>query len=334
MTSEALAGDLLRLRHDPPCPSTDDPGMAARVERARRLLQDVPTDLISTDGARELGIGCRELRVLGARGELTRLTHGWYALSAPATREELHALRAVAHLRRVREGSALSHQSAAIAHGLPVLDASLDRVWLAVPPPESRRVLKDVVHTDLRVESVRAVAPGTVSAVLAVPAAHAIVGTGLNGGARAFLAAGDAALRLGLVTRGSIEAAVGSARGLRGVGSVRAAVAHLDGRHESVGETLTRFALRLLGVAAEPQVMISGSDWSYRVDFVVDGDLVIEFDGAVKYDGAEGRDALVAEKVREDRIRSAGYRVLRVTWADVMDPRRLAGLVAAARDMG
>ena len=95
-----------------------------------------------------------------------------------------------------------------------------------------------------------------------------------------------------------------------------------------------RLALRLLGVAAEPQVTISGSDWSYRVDFVVDGDLVIEFDGAVKYDGAEGRDALVAEKVREDRIRSAGYRVLRVTWADVMDPRRLAGLVAAARDMG
>ena len=61
---------------------------------------------------------------------------------------------------------------------------------------------------------------------------------------------------------------------------MRAAVAHLDGRHESVGETLTRFALRLLGVAAEPQVTISGSDWSYRVDFVVDGDLVIEFDGS------------------------------------------------------
>jgi very-short-patch-repair endonuclease len=69
-----------------------------------------------------------------------------------------------------------------------------------------------------------------------------------------------------------------------------------------------------------------------RVDHLVDERVVVEFDGLVKYAGAEGRDALAAEKAREDLLRSLGYEVVRLTWADLDRPQRVDALVRAARD--
>jgi very-short-patch-repair endonuclease len=67
------------------------------------------------------------------------------------------------------------------------------------------------------------------------------------------------------------------------------------------------------------------------VDFLVDERVVIEFDGLVKYDGHEGQAALAAEKRREDRLRAAGYEVIRLTWADLDHPERVVLLVRQAR---
>ena len=47
---------------------------------------------------------------------------------------------------------------------------------------------------------------------------------------------------------------------------------------------------------------------------------MVEFDGLVKYEGREGRLALADEKVREDRLRAAGYAVVRLVWADLYRP--------------
>jgi len=67
-----------------------------------------------------------------------------------------------------------------------------------------------------------------------------------------------------------------------------------------------------------------------RVDFLFRAAAVIvEFDGAVKYAGAEGREALVREKRREDALRVMGYRVVRLVWADLADPARVARLLLA-----
>jgi len=52
---------------------------------------------------------------------------------------------------------------------------------------------------------------------------------------------------------------------------------------------------------------------------------VVEFDGAVKYAGADGRAALVAEKLREDRLRALGYEVVRIVWSDLARPDIIAG---------
>jgi very-short-patch-repair endonuclease len=73
-----------------------------------------------------------------------------------------------------------------------------------------------------------------------------------------------------------------------------------------------------------------GAGFVGRVDFLVAGRVVVEFDGAVKYEGAEGRAALVREKQREDRLREAGYIVIRVTWSDLDRPAVLMARVRAA----
>jgi len=53
-----------------------------------------------------------------------------------------------------------------------------------------------------------------------------------------------------------------------------------------------------------------------------------EFDGRVKYSkylrpGQSASDAVVAEKKREDALRSHGWIVVRWTWADLEHPERL-----------
>ena len=60
-----------------------------------------------------------------------------------------------------------------------------------------------------------------------------------------------------------------------------------------------------------------------RVDFEWDGRLVGEFDGLVKYGqglmvpGQTPNDVVIAEKIREDRLRQLGLEVVRWTWADL-----------------
>jgi hypothetical protein len=58
--------------------------------------------------------------------------------------------------------------------------------------------------------------------------------------------------------------------------------------------------------------------------------VVVEYDGAVKYEGADGREALVREKRREDAIRAAGHPVVRLSWPDLERPTRARALLMAA----
>jgi very-short-patch-repair endonuclease len=146
------------------------------------------------------------------------------------------------------------------------------------------------------------------------------------------LVAVDAALHRGLVTDAHLTAAAERAvLGPRQRGRVAAALGMADRSCESPGESLTRMLLSGLGLAFRTQVNLRDSLGHIgRVDFLVGDRVVVEFDGMVKYDGADGRDALAAEKQREDRLRAAGYEVVRLTWADLKDPERVARLIRQA----
>ncbi|MHB8187287.1 MAG: hypothetical protein ACYDDU_14690 [Dermatophilaceae bacterium] len=57
--------------------------------------------------------------------------------------------------------------------------------------------------------------------------------------------------------------------------------------------------------------------------------LAVELDSAVKYEGAESREALVAEKKREDLLRQLGYAIVALVWSDLADPARVQAKMLA-----
>lgn len=274
--------------------------------------------VFSTEDARVLGLGTRQLQTLARAGDCVSLTRGWWAVGAPADALARHRLLATA-LRRHFAGRAwVSHYSALALKQLPVDDADLARVHLTrTTDRQSRRQPGFTLHPAIRTAAGEEARLST-----------AIIQTGTVATAVAALCAADAALARGLVSLGSLTEASHASRSHPGTAATRALLVHADGRHESPGETRTAVLLRHLGLPATPQVQISRDGFRYRVDFLLYGaPVVIEFDGRVKY--GSGEDVFV-EKVREDRLRSWGYEVVRLTWADLTRPERVAALVAAA----
>lgn len=115
------------------------------------------------------------------------------------------------------------------------------------------------------------------------------------------------------------------------------AFATLD--NESVGESLSHALIHKLGFEA-PQLQVPmqlPSGRFVRPDYFWPNVRVVgEFDGAHKYtksmqvSGKEPSQVVYEEKLREDGIRSLGHRVCRWTWADLMNPERLARILSNA----
>lgn len=108
---------------------------------------------------------------------------------------------------------------------------------------------------------------------------------------------------------------------------------------ESVGESYSRAAFELLGfeqpvlqhVFHDTDGFIGRADCWWPQQRVVG-----EFDGKAKYvdaavrGGVAPEEAVYREKLREDRIRSLGFRFVRWSWADVENPDRLRRKLLAA----
>jgi very-short-patch-repair endonuclease len=92
-----------------------------------------------------------------------------------------------------------------------------------------------------------------------------------------------------------------------------------DARAESPLESLTRLLMIDAGLPPfEPQGVVATYRGRYRVDFLFrTRRVVVEADGLHKYRGDP--DALPPrEKLRQEAIERAGYRVVRATWDDVV----------------
>jgi very-short-patch-repair endonuclease len=228
-------------------------------------------------------------------------------------------LTTTALLRHFGDRAHASHQSALVMERLHLLEVDLTRVHLTrVGDRQSRRQPAFTLHPCLAV-------PFTGAQRLAV----AIVQAGAANRPISALVAADAALARRLVTGLDVRIACTLMARHPGTATTRAALAHADGRHESPGETRLAQVLRHLRIAATPQVTLERGGVRYRVDFLLDdAPVILEFDGKVKY---ESRDDLFAEKRREDTLRTWGYEVVRITWADLAHPERILRLVGAAR---
>lgn len=224
-----------------------------------------------------------------------------------------------------------SHHAALALHGLPLfgVDTALVDVVAAVTTSKKRAGLH--VHVASPAQQARIKDPSAI----AVSVLDACLFTAADHGFISGVVAMDAAVKRGQTTVGALSAALNSSAIRYGAEQARASIGAIDPKCESPGETRTRIILTAAGLDVRSQVSLSDDEgFIGRVDFLVGDRVVVEFDGAVKYDGLSGKRALMEEKRREERLRDAGFRVVRVTWADLTRPEllvaRVRGCLAAA----
>lgn len=305
--------------------------------RARLAAQG---GLVTAREAHSCGYTSVSLSRLVASGDLFRARAGCFVdglLLVGASPAVTLALTARAVSRGYRPPHAISHVSALAVLGLPILaigakaDAPFAHdVHLTLTGHGCPRTLRGLrIHPEL---------PSSVACERdggrVVHPAMAVVQSAAIAGVTAGVAAADAALAEGQVTRKDLEVALRVARLGPGRADARTAVELADGLAESPGESWARVLFVSLGLPqVEPQVEIRDARGTFvgRVDFLFRKyRTVVEFDGLVKYGGADGRQALIDEKRREDALRTLGYQVVRLTWRDLYEPALVSRLIKEA----
>ncbi|AVP71178.1 hypothetical protein GS436_05350 [Rhodococcus hoagii] len=244
-------------------------------------------------------------------------------------------------LRAASADAVLSHQSAAVVHGLDLWKTPLSVTHLTRNRPTGgRRTRHRHVHSAvLRPEEiadvdglpVTTVARTVADLARTLPFEQAVV-------------AGDHALHAAGLTSEDVAAAANALPPHAGRQRVHRILAQLDGRSESVGESRSRVLMlreQLPVPECQPNLYSADGDRLGRVDFLFEECAVVgEFDGRGKYgrlvpDGQVPADVVWAEKVREDAIRDAGWQVARWTWDELEVPgvvaRRILDAVRRAR---
>ncbi len=286
--------------------------------------------VIGTCQLNRLDVSSQDLAAWVAQSQVVRVRRGAYVDArswASSDPTERYRLTVMAAMRSRRGEESASLHSALALHRLPLWHVNRALVVLMADVQESTTT-NGVRLTPLRSLAVVTEVDGL--RTLAVPdAVVAVSSVSVEAG----VVAGDTAMHDGRCTIWQLdEAARRLAPGLRGRARLRRALATMDGRSESPGESRARLVLSALGLPVEPQVEVTnaGGEFVGRVDFMVAGRVVVEFDGAVKYRGDDGADGVFAEKLREDRLRELGYEVVRITWDELAHPERIHAKVRAA----
>jgi hypothetical protein len=296
-----------------------------RVQEARRAL-------LSRADLEAHGVSTRDIKRLIGEGGLRRVDHGWYVRTETWNAEFTegkHLLRIVAaECRRRGSADVVSHHSAAVLHGLPLIRHAAERVHLSGSFANGRVRASEpmVARHELAVSAVdRVEIDGIECTSLARTAADVVRSSAQETG----IAMLDAALRKVAWEESShtydLETAEAFRRevarqlpqGGRGVKQGRRLVGLADGRAQLPGESVSRLYLIELGFdVPRLQVPVDGPDGrTFYVDFGLD-DVGAwgEFDGRSKYldprfRGHRGIEEIVLqEKLREDWIRGTTNR--------------------------
>ena len=280
--------------------------------------------------ARAVGLS-RDVLARGVRrGLLVRLAHSSYVLARvwdDAGRRGQHLLL-VAAASSQRPGSCVTHHSAALVHGLPMpidcprfVSLTTDRTHrtsTARAPDRLRNAALPLENITTRDQLVVTTPGRTVMDCLrelSLPDAVAVA---------------DAAVREGLTTVSELRMLRRQQRHWPGIRAADDGITLIDPRRETWLESWSFTRLWQLGVPTpESQVIVyDARGWFLaRVDGLWrEHGTVAEADGAGKYlgqlnpDGPSGEAAarlVLAEKVREDRLRSTGLEVVRWSFGDV-----------------
>ncbi|MFP5283524.1 MAG: hypothetical protein ACLGIF_08755, partial [Actinomycetes bacterium] len=231
-----------------------------------------------------LGFGSRDLARLVRQQSLVHVRRGAYAEPLPpeATAEQVHTQLVAATAPQLHPDAVISHQSAAVLHGLPVWPDALDRVHVTRSRSSGarRRPLVAVHSASLEVADVvplgglqvTSLSRTVVDLARTLPLAQAV-------------AAGDRSLNR--TTPAALEAGFARMARWPGARAARRTLDLLDARSESAGESASRVQIHLDGLPApEPQYRVRDDHGSVvaRCDFGGEELRTIgEFDGQIKY---------------------------------------------------
>jgi Transcriptional regulator, AbiEi antitoxin len=304
------------------------------IARAR-----VSGGVFSRRDALDCGYTAEQVRSRLADGRWRRIRRGYYAEAGevydalPAWERELfdHRLAVHAVARSVRPGgAAISHWSALVMHGIPVWAVDLGTVHVTRIAGRSSRTVDGLcqhvgrIHPDDLIE---------MSGLLMTSPTRALVETACVADFESIVVSADAALRDGLVSRDAAGRLLRETLFWPGGPRARTALAFADGRAASVGESRLRLLFdrhALPRPTLQAQFRDSDGEFVGRVDFYFPAEgVVIEFDGRTKY-GSNTRQAILAEKEREDRLRGLGLIVVRVTWHELDQPSLVVARIRRA----
>ena len=276
------------------------------LDRALQQLGRGGTGVFTAADALAAGASPGDVATAVRSGRWTVLARGVYSL-APASADAWH-LRVAAAQRRAR-GTVAVGRTAALLHGLPVLGPAPARPQLVRPRgPGVRR--SDVPVVRLPDEHV-----AILEGVRVTTLARTAVDLARGGSPWQGVVALDGALWR-LVAREELASVLGEAARSPGIVAARAALGRARAGAASPLETLGRLRAVDAGLP-EPELQVALSDERGLIGVVDqlwrEQGVVAEADGLAKY---ADRDALVAEKLREDRLRETGLEVVRYTWED------------------
>jgi hypothetical protein len=280
--------------------------------------------------ARELGYTADEMRARLRSGRWIRVRHGIYRPAGPVDDYRVAAAAAVLACRG--SDPTASHRCAATLLDLPLLDSPYRPELTLAERSNTTAVKGCVIHRSAVPQSQRSYIDGipvtdasrtVVDLARSVPFAEAVV-------------TADAALRSGATTQARLLVASIGFRGRPTYARIARVLDFATDRSASPGESVARTMFAEQGLPAPlvaHPIAIAGQIFA-EADFLWEQERTIgEFDGRVKYrrDNDRGDDVLWQEKLREERLREAGFEVVRMTWAQVTkEPRQTADRVRAA----
>ncbi|MDI1289503.1 MAG: DUF559 domain-containing protein [bacterium] len=274
------------------------------------------------------------------RHTLVRIRHGIYALTEwldSASEAERHRMHLSAAIAAASQPTWAFGASAALVHGMPLPFDVPEHLELlrqsrqderSLARPSRHRLVLPSTRVTTHLVDMRDVTSVDGIPVVGMPLAALSAARGVSH--RRQVALFDAALWRGASTHDELRRLSEEWRSRGGKAELHEAIERARPGAQTALETFSRLILIDQGLP-EPQLQRAFHDRAGIIGYVdmcwPDWHVIGEADGRVKY---ESRDDLVREKVREDRLRALGFRVVRWMWDDIH--QRPEAVAAAIRE--
>jgi Protein of unknown function (DUF559) len=227
--------------------------------------------------------------------------------------------------------AAVSHQDAALLHGLAQLERPPAGVVTVCRPGATDRLLDGRPSVRIRGTALPRNQVTVRRGVPVTSVARTVIDLARTTPFRSGVVTADCAIYLGKTSKPELEAVIATSARWPGIERARRVVEFSDGRSESPFESIARVAFRDGGLPPpELQVWVGGDSGPVgRVDFLWrEHRTIAEADGALKYADPDR----ARQQLRRDAdLREAGFEVVHFGWAELtLTPHQVIRAIRAA----